>query len=426
MKRFLLLVGLMLVFIMPSAAQDDVKVLRVDAGQLLGKINPYVYGANYGPWALVSMDMASEAVNSGLTLLRFPAGNWGDQNNIRPEQLDLFMLQVRAWNAEPYITARLEGGTPEQAAELVRYANIEKGYDVRYWSIGNEPTLYDDYTIARFNEEWRIFAEAMLAVDPDIILIGPEVHQYAPDEAAPDYLQVMREWVQEFLKTNGDLVDIVSIHRYPFPLTMTSSTSIEELRLSAPQADSMIDLLRQDIRDAVGHDMPVAITEMNSHWSNSIGNVATPDSFYNAIWWADVLGRFIRKQVEIVNYFALAATQSGFGLIDRYSVRPTYYVYQLYQQFGGELVFSESPDNDVTIYAALREDGTLTLVIINLSDVEQQRQIQLENFTPGGVAQVWRFDAEHEAEPLDDMTVSEADIVTFPGQSITLYVVPAQ
>ncbi|MCA9915822.1 MAG: hypothetical protein KC496_20850, partial [Anaerolineae bacterium] len=351
---------------------------------------------------------------------------WGDQNNIRPEQLDLFMLQVRAWNAEPYITARLVGGTPEQAAELVRYANIEKGYDVRYWSIGNEPTLYDDYTIARFNEEWRIFAEAMLAVDPDIILIGPEVHQYAPDEAAPDYLQVMREWVQEFLKTNGDLVDIVSIHRYPFPLTMTSSTSIEELRLSAPQADSMIDLLRQDIRDAVGHDMPVAITEMNSHWSNSIGNVATPDSFYNAIWWADVLGRFIRKQVEIVNYFALAATQSGFGLIDRYSVRPTYYVYQLYQQFGSELVFSESPDNDVTIYAALREDGTLTLVIINLSDVEQQRQIQLENFTPGGVAQVWRFDAEHEAEPLDDMTVSEADIVTFPGQSITLYVVPAQ
>lgn len=426
MKRFLLLVGLMLVFIMPSAAQDDVKVLRVDAGQLLGEINPYVYGANYGPWALVSMDMASEAVNSGLTLLRFPAGNWGDQNNIRPEQLDLFMLQVRAWSAEPYITARLEGGTPEQAAELVRYANIEKGYDVRYWSIGNEPTLYDDYTIARFNEEWRIFAEAMLAVDPDIILIGPEVHQYAPDEAAPDYLQVMREWVQEFLKTNGDLVDIVSIHRYPFPLTMTSSTSIEELRLSAPQADSMIDLLRQDIRDAVGHDMPVAITEMNSHWSNSIGNVATPDSFYNAIWWADVLGRFIRKQVEIVNYFALAATQSGFGLIDRYSVRPTYYVYQLYQQFGSELVFSESPDNDVTIYAALREDGTLTLVIINLSDVEQQRQIQLENFTPGGVAQVWRFDAEHEAEPLDDMTVSEADIVTFPGQSITLYVVPAQ
>ncbi len=426
MKRFVLLVGIVLVFIMPAAAQEDMKVLSVDVGQSLGAINPYVYGANYGPWALVSMDMASEAANSGLTLLRFPAGNWGDQNNIRTEQLDLFMLQVRAWNAEPYITARLEGGTPEQAAELVRYANIEKGYDVRYWSIGNEPTLYDDYTIARFNEEWRIFAEAMLAVDPDIILIGPEVHQYAPDEAAPDYLQVMREWVREFLKTNGDMVDIVSIHRYPFPLTMTSSTSIEELRLSAPQADSMINLLRQDIRDAVGHDMPVAITEMNSHWSNSTGNVATPDSFYNAIWWADVLGRLIRKQVEIVNYFALAGSQSGFGLIDRYSVRPTYYVYQLYRQFGGELVFSESSDNDVTVYAALREDGTLTLIIVNLLDVEQQRQIQLGNFIPGGVAQVWRFDAEHEAEQLDDMAFPEDGIVTLPGQSITLYVVPAQ
>ncbi|MBZ0306499.1 MAG: hypothetical protein K8I82_10575, partial [Anaerolineae bacterium] len=104
MKRLFLLLGIWLLISFPIAAQDEVKALRVDAGQSLGTINPYVYGANYGPWALVSMDMASEAVHSGLTLLRFPAGNWGDQNNIRPEQLDLFMLQVKAWNAEPYIT----------------------------------------------------------------------------------------------------------------------------------------------------------------------------------------------------------------------------------------------------------------------------------------------------------------------------------
>ncbi|MBZ0308312.1 MAG: hypothetical protein K8I82_19765, partial [Anaerolineae bacterium] len=308
--------------------------------------------------------------------------------------------------------------------ELVRYANVEKGYGVRYWSIGNEPTLYDDYTIARFNQEWRAIAEAMLAVDPDILFIGPEVHQYAPSATAPEYLQVMREWVREFLKVNGDLVDIVSIHRYPFPLTKTSSTSIDELRLNAPETDTMIELLRQDIRDTVGHDMPVAITEINSHWSNGTGNVATPDSFYNAIWWADVLGRLIRQRVDIVNYFALAATGSGFGLIDRYTVRPTYYVYQLYQRFGSELVFSEAADDDVTVYAALRDDGALTLMVINLVDTEQQRQIQLENFTPGEATQAWRFDSEHNAEQIGNLALTDGVTLTLPGQSITLYMVP--
>ncbi|MCB9450608.1 MAG: hypothetical protein H6672_04170 [Anaerolineaceae bacterium] len=424
MKRLILILGIALFLSLPAAAQDETKTLRVDAEQTLGTISPYVYGANYGPWALVSLDMADEALHSGLTLLRFPAGNWGDQNNIRPEQLDLFMLQVHAWNAEPYITARLEGGTPEQAAELVRYANVEKGYGVRYWSIGNEPTLYDDYTIERFNQEWRVFAEAMRAVDPEIIFIGPEVHQYAPNATAPAYLQDMRDWVREFLKVNGDMVDIVSIHRYPFPLTKTSSTSIDELRLNAPEADTMIELLRQDIRDTVGYDMPVAVTEINSHWSNSVGNVATPDSFYNAIWWADVLGRFIREQVDIVNYFALAATGSGFGLVDRYTVRPTYYVYQLYQQFGTELVFSEAADNDVTVYAALRDDGALTLIVVNLLDTEQRRQIQLDGFTSEDVAAVWRFDADHLAEQIDDLKLTNGDTLTLPAQSVTLYIVP--
>ena len=27
-----------------------------------------------------------------------------------------------------------------------------------------------------------------------------------------------KDWMTEFLRANGDLVDIVSIHRYPFPL----------------------------------------------------------------------------------------------------------------------------------------------------------------------------------------------------------------
>lgn len=45
--------------------------------------------------------------------------------------------------ATAMFNVRLLNGTPEQAAEMVRYVNIEKKYNVQYWGIGNEPTLYE-------------------------------------------------------------------------------------------------------------------------------------------------------------------------------------------------------------------------------------------------------------------------------------------
>ncbi|MBZ0289421.1 MAG: hypothetical protein K8I30_17505, partial [Anaerolineae bacterium] len=259
------------------------------------------------------------------------------------------------------------------------------------------------------------------------ILYGPEVSQYPSTVDAPDYLQQRREFVREFLKVNGDLVDIVSVHRYPFPVNPNTPTNVEQLRANAPQADVLVELLRQDIMDTVGHDLPIAITEINSHYSNSAGGEATPDSFYNAIWWADVLGRFIKNKVEIVSYFALYTPPSvgSFGMLGRYEPRPTYYTYQLYKRFGSELVQSDSSDADVTLYAATRDDGALTLIIINLAPDEMTRTLQIDGFPPGGEAEVWRFDAEHNAEQIDAQAVVSGEAISIPGQSITLYIIPA-
>ena len=50
--------------------------LFVDPSMSLGPISPLVYGSNYGPWLVVSFDMLSAAYESGVTILRFPAGAW--------------------------------------------------------------------------------------------------------------------------------------------------------------------------------------------------------------------------------------------------------------------------------------------------------------------------------------------------------------
>lgn len=428
MQRIVRIAVLMLILSLPGllVAQAQTDGLSVDLNDRRGTISPYVYGVNYGPWGLVSSDMLEEAAQSGTTHFRFPAGNHGDQFDIPNFQIDLFMNQARNWNAEPSISVRLEGGTPERAAAMVRYVNIEKEYGVRYWSIGNEPDLYDDYSIEQFNEDWRATALAMLEVDPDILLIGPEVSQFPATVAGSDYLNMRREWVRQFLEVNGDLVDIVAVHRYPFPVSLGAPpTTIEQLRADAPQWDTLIENLRAVIRETLGEDRPIALTEVNSNWTEVSGGEASPDSFYHAIWWADVLGRAIRQQVAIVNYFALSTfgDTGAYGLLDRYQIRPTYYVYQLYQQFGSELLASQSGDPDVTITAALRDDGTLTLMIVNRAPDEKTLPLTIAGAETLGEAEIWRFDADHNAEPIGATTLTPAGEITLPAQSISLILI---
>ncbi|MDX2682608.1 hypothetical protein PV333_41195 [Streptomyces sp. NY05-11A] len=48
------------------------------------------------------------------------------------------MGTVRAAGAQPVITVNYGSGTPDEAAAWVRYANITKGYGIKYWEVGNE------------------------------------------------------------------------------------------------------------------------------------------------------------------------------------------------------------------------------------------------------------------------------------------------
>lgn len=408
--------------------------LFVDPSISLGPISPLIYGSNYGPWLTVPFYMLPQAYDSGIKILRFPAGAWGDHNDVTHMQIDQFMDFANKMGATAIFHVRLLDGTPEQAAEMVRYTNIEKKYNVQYWSIGNEPTLFDaelktrgdSYNIESFNKEWRRFAEAMKQVDPTIKLIGAEINQFSYDPtpgATTNFGQRDEEWFIEFLKANGDLVEVVSFHRYPFPRTRTSGPpSIDELRQNAQEWDKIIVHARELIHQYTGRDLPIAVTEFNSAYDKSVGGEATPDSHYNAIWMADVLGRMIKNGVFMANEWALTAKGGfgGLGLVGPLDVYPAYYAYQLYKKFGNELVYSSSDDPDLSIYAARRADGALTVMVINLSLEVKTKAIQIGNQSQIQ-AEAWLFDPEHKVENIGAVQLSSGIIV--PAQSITLYVV---
>jgi len=366
-----------------------------------------------------------DAYNSALTVIRFPGGEWGDRNTLRPYQVDPFMDFCKRIGATATINVRTMTGTPEEAAELVRYVNIEKGYGIRYWAIGNEPQFYEaalgePYSVERFNREFRAIALAMKAVDPTIQIIGPELTNFGPNPASNPQDSEGKDWMVEFLRANGDIVDVVSIHRYPFPeSTVAPARTVDDLRQDTANWSATLRTLRDLVHAETGRDLPIAVTETNSDWSKALGGEATPDSHYNAIWWADSLGRMIRERVVLVNYWIISYSMGGWSLVTRNGPSPTYYVYQVYKHFGENLVYSDSGVSHVSIYAAKREDGSLTLVVINLADEEKRVSLEIAGGAPATAAMIL-LDHEHNAA---DLGVRPFDgSLTLSPQSVTLYV----
>lgn len=411
--------------VLPTATPDT---LVVDPSISLGPISPYLFGTNYGPMHSIAPAMLPLVEEAGFNALRFPGGAWTDTADIKPFQIDQFIEFCKQVGATPTISARLLDGTPEAAAELVRYTNKEKKYGVKYWSIGNEPSIYTelkyakyDYTTEHLNREWRAIAQAMKKVDPSIKLMGPEIHQWNSSYATTLKDSAGRDWMIEFLKANGDLLDVVTIHRYPMH-SPSNPVTVQSLRQNTRMWAGEIEYLRQVMRETIGRELPIAITELNSDPSPAILQPASPDSFYNAIWYADVLGQLMNSDVFMVNQWVISQRSTGLGLLQGENIRPTFYVFPLYKNFGSEQVFAASGVADVDIFAAKRKDGALTLMVINLSDSEQRIPLQVAGRTVTQ-AETWLLDINHNAENLGEQPLPADGILTLPAQSATLYVI---
>jgi hypothetical protein len=260
----------------------------------------------------------------------------------------------------------------------------------------------------------------MRAVDPGIQLVGPETSQFVAQPNNPNH-QKAYDWLAGFLEANGGAVDIVSIHRYAFPPSTSAPPPTKaELRANSREWDEIIPALRALVADKTGRDLPLAVTEVNSSWAANSGGEATMDSHYNAVWWADVLGRLIRQDVALVAQFALIGE---YGLMDKYDPYPIYHVYQLYQRFGSERLWAASDHPDVSLFAARRADGAVTLMVVNLASEPVTRPLTLAGVSAAGPAETWRLDADHAAEPVEPTLLGQP--LALPPESVTLLNFPA-
>ncbi len=248
----------------PSAAADRVRVL-VDArrviapldrrlfGSFLENLGRAIYGGIFDPGSPLSdnrgyrKDVLGQIRELGVPIIRYPGGNFVSGYNWldgvgplanRPRTLDKawnaiqtnkfgtneFMAWCKAAGTEPLMAVNLGTGTPEQAAALLEYCNVDGGtqwsdlrrkhgvaepYKIKRWCLGNEmdgPWQIGHMSATEYGTKAADAGRQMRYVDSSVQLIACG----SSGPAMPTYL----EWDREVLEQCYDYVDALSLHRY--------------------------------------------------------------------------------------------------------------------------------------------------------------------------------------------------------------------
>jgi alpha-L-arabinofuranosidase len=222
-------------------------------GSFLEHLGRAIYGGVYDPKSALAdangfrKDVLDEIRRMGVPIVRYPGGNfvsgyhWLDgvgAKKDRPTVLEKawnsaetnqfgtneFLAWCKLAGTQPLMGLNLGTGTPEMAAALVEYLNVDKGtkwsdlrrshgiaepYGVTNWCLGNEmdgPWQIGHMSAAEYGEKAADAGRQMRYVDPNLKLIACG----SSGPTRPTYL----EWDREVLEQCYEYVDAISLHRY--------------------------------------------------------------------------------------------------------------------------------------------------------------------------------------------------------------------
>jgi alpha-N-arabinofuranosidase len=337
-----------------AAVADIPARLRIDTSAVRRTIPRDIFGTNIevirdanGLWDRrrnrLDPDLVAMARDMGITLVRFPGGVWSDaydwRHGIGPQSArattpthpggeerfrhvfgtDEALAFAREIGGSLLITVNAGTGTPELAADWVRYVNGDGGRSPRngrvtWWEIGNELYMDGDAsggatTPERYAERVLDFARAMRAVDPDIRLAAIGLRNFGRYR-----FNSHDDWNEVVLRRAGSAIDLLAVHNAYTPV-VPDARGVDPLDVYAamwafPQlvARNLADTRGEIARFAPGRRIGVGITEWGPLFavdpaSPLIDHVKTIGS---AVFVASALRVFAEDpSVELANFFKL-------------------------------------------------------------------------------------------------------------------------
>ena len=311
-----------------AVAQTGARFLRYPGGE---KSDNYVWSTRAGSTALLS---PQDEVPTPLQPRIADPGTWPGMDRgfadaegrpVEPSlDFDEFITFCRGCGGEPvvvvaYDTAREISGSAHpmaptlaelqaSAAAWVRYANVTRGYGVKYWEIGNESWFRAGMTAERYATDVIAFAQAMRAVDPSIRIIA-----HGKDDT----------WYPTICAKASGVIDILASHDY----SVWQWSGYDTFRTSSPDlarnAGMAIAAIASHAAPADRDRLLVAVTETNAlDWGLQFGSGGwvNRNDLAHALVLFDLVGQQIRQpkiaftQVWNSRWITNVANKAGSGV----------------------------------------------------------------------------------------------------------------
>ncbi len=412
--------------------------VHVQPGSVLGTIPSEAFGLNTAAWdeGLLNTDVPGLLKTAGIGLLRFPGGSqadiyhWEAPDPATPNTFDDFMRVVEAMGAQATIGVNYGTGTPQEAADWVRYAN--KGgpgysgpvpdypgasptghtFGITYWEIGSELYGNGSYGITWENDDHANkgpvgyglnampYITAMKAVDPSI-KVG--VALTAPGNWPDGDAGVTPPWNSTVLRETCAGLDFADVHWYPQDpgnesdanLLGSTHNGVSGRTAAIP---AMVARLRAEIRQncpSRASKIQILITEINSVTASPGKQSTSP---VNALFLDDAYMTWLEQGIVTVDWWDLhnwpntaedanfsdslyGSTGYGdFGVLSSGelgepppdSPLPTYYALRLLTYFahpGDQMLDATTDSAGIIAHAVRQSNGDLAVMLINTNPV---------------------------------------------------------
>lgn len=309
-----------------------------------------------------------------------PDGTWWDKLNF-----DNFMALCQSTNAEPFIVVGIDAiayrgsaphATPEEVIESavawVKYANIDQGYQVKYWEIGNESNIQHHNQIIWTPEQYAQtvvqIAQAMKKVDPTIN-IGANGMRIKEND----------DWWQRTMPIIKNDVDFLITHQYSW------IKDYQEWKESPYQYTYNI----SDARDAIeryNSALRLNVTE-NSSFNPSISH---SNNTWKMLHNFEVLGQTLCfNQVDYIHFWTSRWLESDpYGedysaFDDNYQLMPMGYPLKVWNSFLlTQMVYATEASGTIRTWASYApSDRSLNILLLNKDTISQNVSITLENYS---------------------------------------------
>jgi hypothetical protein len=339
-------------------------------------------------------------------IIALPAGTWGNGNYMPknfPLNYSLHIIWDRVLNWTGYLPAL--DAYCEYAKAIVNHLNVERGYDVKYWEIGNEIPVWNSTVAEYYIDLFNSVEKCMHSIDPEILLTSDN--------------SLRRDFGPSFVK-HAENVGFLSFHYYesggtcmwPYNITNTENIFYPPNDKNGWDRDITImnrvnDLssggytpreIKEIWKRERGKDLEIIATEinLNSAWKN--GTDHRQNNIFGATWYAAKAKAYILDgATSALNYFTLMSWDRvqpmakyggfGFGMMNSsYPYNPyapywTNYLLTKYIPKGSKIYFSKSSDSDIIDILSVESRNSKNILLINKANETVNFTLPILGFT---------------------------------------------